>query len=82
MNVAIVLQVLSFLAANKEDIKQLILSLETLTIDGLTVAGSSKAEVVKGYISVASGLIAEVEAVWPVIQPVFNGIVAAVKGTK
>lgn len=82
MNISVALQIFSFLAANKDTIKQLILSLEQAFIDGAALLGPTKADAVKGYIAVATNTAAEIEAVWPVIAPVFNAIVASVKAAK
>lgn len=80
MNVTVLLQVLGFLSAHASDIKQLILALENVVVEGVSLAGPAKADVVKGYIAVANNISAEIDSVWPVALPIFNEVVSAVKG--
>ena len=79
--VTIALEVFSFLTSHKDDLVQLIKSLEQLAVDGLALAGSTKADAVKGYIAVATNVGADLEKAWPIVSPIFNAFVADVKGT-
>lgn len=79
MNFTVILQVLSFLIAHKEQIKELILSIEALIPDA---QGSEKAAAVKAFIANALNVEAQIETVWPMISPIFNLIVGLVKGSK
>lgn len=79
MNFTIILQVISFLVANKEQIKEVILSIEALIPD---TPGSAKAGAVKAFIGTALGIEAQIEAVWPLVSPIFNLLVGSVKASK
>jgi hypothetical protein len=80
MNITVVLQILSFLSSNKDQIKQLILSLEQAFVEGAALLGPTKEAAAKGYIAVATNTVDEIEAIWPIISPVFSAVVASVKG--
>lgn len=79
MNFALVLQVIGFLATNKDTIKMIIAGIEEMIPDA---PGSSKAGAVKGFIGEALGVGDKIDAVWPMVQPLFNLVVAMVKGPK
>ena len=70
----VALQIISFLATHREQLKQLVLDLEGLLTDGSTKAGA-----VKSFIGAALGVEGQLEAAWPIVAPVFNGFVAHVK---
>lgn len=70
------LTVLAFLVSNRAAIKDLILHVQDLIPDA---PGADKAALVKSWIGAAIGAEAQVESVWPLVSPLFNLIVAAVK---
>ncbi len=76
MNFAVVIQVIDFLVEHKEDIKKMVLALESLAE---TAAGPDKAAVIRQYIGGALNMEAQVEAAWPAIAPFFNLAVSAIK---
>lgn len=76
MNVTVALQILGYLAANKDAIKQLILSIEGIVGE---IAGPDKAAIVKQYVATALSVEAQVEQAWPLVAPLFNTFVALVK---
>jgi hypothetical protein len=73
---AIALQILTFLAQNKDNIKSIVLTIEQMAGD---MPGSSKAQAVKDVIGKALSIEAQIEAAWPIVAPIFNLFVAAVK---
>lgn len=75
---ATLLQVFTFLASNKDTIKGIILSIESLIP---SAAGDVKATQLKDAVAKAMGIEAQIESVWPMVQGVFNVFVAQVKGT-
>ena len=77
MNFTLIFQIFSFLVAHKDDIKDLILGIEAMIPDA---PGASKAASVKEFIGNALGVGDKIEAAWPVVLPVFNLLVATVKG--
>ena len=79
MNLTAVFQIIAFLVSNKAQIKELILSIEALIPDA---PGSSKASAVKEFIGTALNISDQIEAVWPVVLPIFNLLVGIVKGPK
>jgi hypothetical protein len=70
------LQVILYLVAHKDEIKQLVASLESLAAD---IPGSQKAQAVKSYIAIALSVESQIEAAWPMVAPFFNLFVASVK---
>lgn len=70
------LMVLGFLVSNRATIVDMIKHVEELIPDA---PGGSKAALVKGWISSAMGAEANLEAVWPMVGPLFNLLVASVK---
>lgn len=79
MNFAVALQVITFLVEHKEDIKKLVLALESLIGDQ---PGGTKAAAVKQYIGTALNISEQLEQVWPLVAPLFNLFVAATKSAK
>lgn len=77
--VQIALAVLSFLVENRDTIRKLVLDVEALIPDA---PGASKAASVKQFIAASISAGDQLDAAWPLISPVFNLLVAAVKGTK
>jgi hypothetical protein len=75
--ITIALQILSFLFNNKDTIIQVIKDIEGLIPDA---PGGTKAAAVKGFIASAIGVEAEIERGWPIVSPIFNALVALVKG--
>lgn len=75
----IFLQVLVWLEANKDNLKQIIIQIENLIPDA---PGNQKAQAVKGAIAAAMGIEAQIEQVWPLVSPIFNALVALVKAVK
>ena len=69
--------VLAFLASTKDTIKQVVLHLQELLGSG---TGSTKAAMFKNWLGVAMNAGDQVEAAWPMIQPIFNMFVAVAKG--
>jgi hypothetical protein len=76
MNLSAIIQLLTFLVDHKDEIKSIVLQIQTLIPDA---PGTEKAAIVKSFISKALGIEATIESVWPMVAPVFNLIVAAVK---
>lgn len=77
MNFSILAQVISFLIANKDVFRQIISGLEELVPDA---PGATKAAAVRGIIGDALNIAKEIEAVWPLVLPIFNLFVARTKG--
>ena len=77
MNIQVFLQVLTFLASNREVLKQIVLSIQTLLPDA---TGSEKASAVKDFIATTMGIESQIEGVWLAVSPFFNRFVASVKG--
>lgn len=73
------LQILTFLVSNRASLVQVITELEALIPD---VPGATKAAAVKNFIAASLGIEAQIEQVWPLISPIFNALVAAVKLAK
>ena len=78
MNIQIFLQVLTFLATNRDVLKQVVLTLQSLLPDS---PGADKASAVKSFIAKTLDIEAQIEAVWPAIAPFFNMFVCSVKTT-
>lgn len=76
MNFSILAQVISFIIANKDVFRQIIGGIEELVPDA---PGTSKAGAVRRIIGDALNIAGEIEAVWPLVLPVFNLLVSAVK---
>ena len=74
--ILVALQVISYLAQNKDTIKQTILDIQSLIPDA---PGSDKASAIKVFVAAAIGAEAQIEAAWPFIAPIFNMFVASVK---
>lgn len=77
MNFSVLAQVLGFLIANKETFRQIISGIEELAPDA---PGTAKAGAVRGIIGDALNIAKEIEAVWPLVLPIFNLFVARTKG--
>ena len=75
--IATVLQITAFLVSNKDSIIKLVLDIQSLIPDA---AGADKAAVVKNFIGKALGIEQQLEAAWPLAKPVFDLLVAIVKG--
>lgn len=76
MNFSLFLQIVTFLAANKDTLKHLILGIEELVPDA---PGAQKAGAVRGFIADALGIADKIEGVWPLVSPLFNLLVAVTK---
>ena len=74
-----ILKILSFLATNKATITHLVTDIEGLIPDA---PGDTKAAAVKSFIGTALGVEPQIEAAWAVIGPIFDALVASIKGTK
>lgn len=74
--VTVLLQIITFLVQNKDAIKQLILDLEALLPNS---NGNDKAAQVRTFVGTSLGIEAQIEAVWPLVSPIFNAFVASVK---
>lgn len=74
---ATALQIISFLVSNRDAIKQLVLQIEQMAG---SLPGNQKAQAVKTAIGAAMGVEAQIEQAWPIVSPVFNLAVAAIKG--
>ncbi|MFZ6773017.1 hypothetical protein ACO0LB_09925 [Undibacterium sp. SXout7W] len=72
----IFLQLLTWLEQNKDTIKKIVLQIEALIPDA---PGNQKAAAVRGAIASAMNIESGIEQAWPLIQPIFNLIVASVK---
>lgn len=75
----IALQIIAFLFSNKETIKQIVIGLEDLAGD---LPGSQKAQAVKDFIAAGLNVADKLEQSWPLVAPIFNVIVSAIKGKK
>lgn len=76
MNFSVLAQVLGFLIANKETFRQIISGIEELAPDA---PGTAKAGAVRGIVGDALNIAKEIDAVWPLVLPVFNLLVSSVK---
>lgn len=76
MNFSVLAQVLGFLIANKETFRQIISGIEELAPDA---HGTAKAGAVRGIVGDALNIAKEIDAVWPLVLPVFNLLVSSVK---
>ena len=70
------LQALLFIEANKTTIEQIVLKIESLIPNA---PGDQKLLAVRNAIGTAMGVEAQIEQTWPLIAPIFNLIVSAVK---
>ena len=70
------MQILAYLIANKDTIRQLVINIEGLIPDA---PGQAKAQAVKTFIAAGLGIEAQVEQSWPLVSPVFNLFVGIVK---
>jgi hypothetical protein len=70
------LSVISFIAQNRDTLKQIVVSIENLIPDA---AGNSKAAAVRDFIGKALDMEAQMEQLWPLVLPFFNLFVADVK---
>lgn len=73
------LTVLTFIIQNRADIIEIIKSIEALIPDA---PGNEKAAAVKEVIGKAIGTEQQLETAWPLVQPIFNLLVASVKTPK
>ncbi|MFZ6733782.1 hypothetical protein ACO0LG_17780 [Undibacterium sp. Ji42W] len=73
---ATILQIISFLAEHKEQIKKLILDIENLIP---ATPGSSKALIVRNFIATSLSIEAQMEPAWPFVSSLFNDLVAFTK---
>lgn len=76
---AIFFQIVSFLFANRAEIKKLIIDIEGLIPD---VPGSDKAAAVRGFIGAALNITDQIESAWPMVAPIFNLFVKDTKAGK
>jgi hypothetical protein len=76
---SIAIQIITFLAQHKDDIKAIVLNIEQMMGD---MPGNSKAQAVKDFIGQAMAIEGQMEAAWPIVAPIFNLFVAAVKAPK
>jgi hypothetical protein len=73
---ATILQVISFLAEHKEQIKKLILDIESLIP---ATPGNSKALIIRNFIATSLNVEAQIEQAWPFVNGLFNDLVATTK---
>jgi|GEM_PF-1739900 len=73
---ATILQVISFLAEHKEQIKKLILDIESLIP---ATPGNSKALIIRNFIATSLNVEAQIEQGWPFVNDLFNDLVATTK---
>ena len=73
---ATILQVISFLAEHKEQIKKLILDIESLIP---ATPGNSKALIIRNFIATSLNVEAQIEHAWPFVSGLFNDLVATTK---
>lgn len=73
------LQVLAFLITNRAQIIEIITGIEALIPDA---PGSEKAAAAKAAIAKGLNVESAVETAWPMIQPIFDLLVASAKGKK
>lgn len=76
MNFSIAIQIIGYIVENKDTIKGLIFSIQSLIPDA---AGGDKANAVKSFIGKALNIEGQLESAWPMVAPIFNLFVAAVK---
>ncbi|MFZ6757967.1 hypothetical protein ACO0K9_12230 [Undibacterium sp. Ji50W] len=76
---AAILSIINFLAQNKDQVKQLITSIESLIPDA---PGNQKALQVRNFISASLGIEDQFEKAWDLVAPLFNSLVAATKTGK
>ena len=76
---SIFLQIISYLADNREGIKILVKNIENLIPEA---PGNTKAAAVRGAIGTALGIETQIESIWPMVAPIFNLFVSGVKGPK
>lgn len=75
--IAQVFQVISFLVQHKDQIKQAVTDLEALMPN---VGGSAKLQVIKNIVATALNIEAQIEALWPLVAPMFTALVSNIKG--
>lgn len=73
---ASILQIINFLAQNKDQIRQLIITIQNLIPDA---PGSEKSLQVRHFIAASLNLEEHIEQAWPLVAPLFNALVANVK---
>ena len=76
---AVFFQIVSFLLANRAQIKQLILDIQGLIPDA---PGADKAAAVRHFIGAALNISDQIESAWPMVAPIFNLFVADTKAGK
>lgn len=69
-------KLMSFFVLHKDEIKQFVLGAESLME---AAAGAEKMVAVRAAIAAALGVESQIEAVWPLVAPFFNSIVAEAK---
>jgi hypothetical protein len=72
----IALQIIEWLAANRDTIKKTILNIEALIPDA---PGGTKAAAVRSFIGSAMGIESQIEDAWVYAGPVFNLFVSMTK---
>jgi hypothetical protein len=72
----VALQIIAYLVSNREQIKDLILALESLAEKAV---GPEKGAAIKGFIASAMGIESQIEAAWPMVAPFFNLFVKSIK---
>lgn len=72
-------QIVSFLVANRAQIRQLIIDIEGLIPDA---PGADKAATVRNFIATALNIGDQINIVWPMVAPIFNLFVADAKSGK
>ena len=73
---ATILQVISFIAEHKEQIKKLILDIESLIP---ATPGNSKALIIRNFIATSLNVETQIEQAWPFINGLFSDLVATTK---
>lgn len=80
MNIALIVQVIQYIVANKDEIAQMVNALEVAgaALVG-DLGGADKAAIVQKYIALQANITADLGPVWTVLSPFFNAFVAKVK---
>lgn len=76
---AVFFQIISFLVANRAEIKKLILDIQGLIPDA---PGAEKAAAVRHFIGATLNISDQIENVWPMVAPIFNLFVSDTKAGK
>lgn len=82
MNVALIVQVLEFLVSHADEIASVIRALENVAVKVVgDLKGADKAEILKGYVAVANGVVSDFDPIWEIVKPAFDKFVAKTKAS-